>query len=103
MRWTPGMPMLVRTLAAALFALGLVSAAWGASKFKVLHNFGAPNDGDTPAGAPLLDDMGNLYGVTGGGPGEYGNGVVFELTPRVNGTWKETILHIFTAGGGGAF
>jgi hypothetical protein len=91
------------TLATLALMLALAPGALGRPKFKILHSFGAPHDGDTPSGALLLDDQGNLYGVTGGGPGEYGNGIVFELTPRANRAWKETILHSFTAGGGGAF
>jgi len=83
-------------------ALTIPSAARDA-KFKVLHNFGAGKDGLVPAGPLLPDGDGHFYGVTGGGPGEYGNGVVFELTRLANGTWRETILHTFTAGQGGAF
>jgi len=70
---------------------------------KVLHNFGAAGDGTEPNGPLILDGSGNLYGVTFGGPGEYGNGVVFELTPQLNGFWKEAILHNFAAGSDGAF
>lgn len=84
-------------------ALILVPAAWTASKYKALHNFGGGNDGLDPWAPLLLDAKGDLYGVTGGGPGEYGNGIVFELIPQANGTWKETVLHTFTGGDGGAF
>jgi len=82
--------------------LSLVPATWGAGRFKVLHNFGASGDGTTPNGPLILDGEGNLYGVTCCGPGDYGNGVLFELTPQNNGTWKEKILHSFTGGSGGA-
>jgi hypothetical protein len=102
MKSNPGTPILAGILAAALVVLGPVPTAWAASKFKVLHNFGAPNDGNTPGGALLLDDQGNLYGATAGGPGGYGYGTVYELTPRPGGTWGETILHAFSAGSGGA-
>jgi len=88
MRWIPGTSTLARTLIVALLAFGLVPATWGASKFKVLHSFGGPNDGNDPSGPPLLDDKGNLYGATGGGPGQYGYGVVYELTPKANGRGK---------------
>jgi hypothetical protein len=84
----------------------LASSALGASKYKVLHNFGSSNDGSVPFGPLHLDKMGNLYGVTGtGGTGhcsDYGCGTVFELKHRANGTWKEAILHSFTAGSDGA-
>jgi uncharacterized repeat protein (TIGR03803 family) len=102
MRWIPVKSTLARTLTVTLLAFGLVPAAWGASKLKVLHNFGAPEDGNDPSGPPLLDGKGNLYGATSGGPGMYGNGTVYEVSPRANGTWKEVILHNFTSGSGGA-
>jgi hypothetical protein len=72
------------------------------STFKVLHSFGGPNDGAYPTGPLLFDSQGNLYGVTGGGPGEYGNGVVFELIPQEDGSWKEAILYTFAGGSDGA-
>jgi len=102
MRSNRGTPILAGILAVALAVLSFVPAAWAASKFKVLHSFGASSDGYTPGGALLLDSHGSLYGGTAGGPGEYGNGTVFELAPQANGEWKETILHDFTAGSGGA-
>jgi hypothetical protein len=73
----------------------LSPAAWSGAKYKVLYDFGGANDGSVPAGPPLLDGKSNLYGATGGGPGQYGYGVAFRLAPRANGRWRETILHIF--------
>ena len=47
--------------------------------YQVLHTFmGA--DGLEPGSTPTISSKGNLYGTTGGG-GEYGGGVVFELSP----------------------
>jgi uncharacterized repeat protein (TIGR03803 family) len=86
---------IVFALAAGL-VFTLPSAALGA-KFRVLHNFGSSNDGNVPSGPLLLDDHGNLYGATGGGPGQYGYGVAFELLPQTNGSWNETILHTFAS------
>lgn len=74
--------------------------ALGATKYKVLHNFGASNDGNFPSGPLLLGEGGVLYGVTGGGPGQYGYGVAFELMPQGNGKWSEIILHTFAMGDG---
>lgn len=82
--------------------LGLPASAQTA-KLNVLHSFGASDDGTEPNGPLVLDSSGNLYGVTFGGPGEYGNGLVFELTPQNDGTWQETILHSFSAGDDGGF
>jgi len=91
---------------AVAFVLALTLPVWGGAKYKVLHNFGSGSDGYGPFGPPVLDNKGNLYGVTGsGGTGQcsdYGCGTVFELVPKAKGTWRETILHNFTAGSDGA-
>jgi uncharacterized repeat protein (TIGR03803 family) len=81
---------------AVTLALTLTAAAQN-TKLKVLHNFGASDDGNVPSGPLLSDAHGNLYGGTGGGPGQYGNGVAFELSPQKNGNWHETILHTFAS------
>ncbi len=53
----------------------------------VLHFFGTGNDGSSPGGGLALDSSGHLFGVTNGGGytgdpcGQYGCGVVFEVTP----------------------
>ena len=54
----------------------------------------------------ILDAEGTLYGTTqyGGAPSPYmGLGVVFNLTPNLDGTWTENVLHTFTGGGDGAY
>jgi uncharacterized repeat protein (TIGR03803 family) len=76
--------------------------AWATSKYKVLHSFGSVTDGDFPSGPLLLNGTGNLYGMTGGGPGEYGYGVAFELMPQADGKWSERVVHAFTSGSDGA-
>jgi uncharacterized repeat protein (TIGR03803 family) len=61
-------------------------------KFTVLHSFlDGPEDGTGPAGPLLLDEDGNLYGVTGGG-GTQEDGTIFKL----DRSGHETILHSFT-------
>ena len=68
----------------------------------VLYSFTGGSDGGTPDwGRPAFDTAGNLYDVTAGG-GNYGYGVVFELTPNADGSWTESVLHQFTGGGDGA-
>ena len=85
----------------ALAMLALVSPAYPEWKEKVLYSFqGGPNDGATPAGGVVFDSSGNLYGATtqgGGGCPIDQCGTVFELTPpqAKNGSWTETLLHIF--------
>jgi uncharacterized repeat protein (TIGR03803 family) len=70
----------------------------GTWKETVLHEFNH-SDGSAPAAALVLDAAGNLYGTAAGGThGQYGFGVVFELSPNKDGTWTETVLHDFTGG-----
>lgn len=60
-----------------------------------LYSFADGNDGGDPWGTSLaLDATGNLYGTTHDG-GKYACGVVFQLTPTLNGPWKETVIHSF--------
>ena len=51
----------------------------GSYKEKVLWSING-TDGSEPYDALILDSAGNLYGTTEGG-GQYGGGVVFEVTP----------------------
>jgi hypothetical protein len=70
------------------------SLGGGKWQYRVLHRFGAfSNDGQLPYNASVtLDSKGNVYGTTlYGGIG----GTVFELSPRQDGSWKETILYNF--------
>jgi uncharacterized repeat protein (TIGR03803 family) len=61
---------------------------------KILHDFGSGEDGWLPRAGLIFDASGNLYGTTYDG-GAYGSGTVFELSPRGDGDWTETILHDF--------
>ncbi|HUO17910.1 MAG TPA: choice-of-anchor tandem repeat GloVer-containing protein [Verrucomicrobiae bacterium] len=62
----------------------------------VLHNFTTnPSDGRTPACTLTFDAAGNLYGTTSSGGGSTNFGIVFELSPAANGSWREKILHNF--------
>ena len=59
------------------------------------------SDGSEPYAGLIADEQGNLYGTTSAGGasncGQFGScGVVFKLSPNLNGTWSETILHTFT-------
>ena len=69
-----------------------------------LYQFGGGSDGANPSwGAPVFDQAGNLYGTTFGG-GASGDGVVFKLTPPVdggNGQWTEDPIYSFTDGSDG--
>jgi len=54
-------------------------------------------DGGWPFAGLIFDQAGNLYGTTHQ-YGAHGAGVVFELTPNADGSWKEKVLHQFTGG-----
>jgi uncharacterized repeat protein (TIGR03803 family) len=73
----------------------LTPNADGSWKESVLHSFQRNGkDGAEPFSALIFDNAGNLFGTTAGG-GTSGYGTVFELSPRTNGSWKETVLHSF--------
>jgi uncharacterized repeat protein (TIGR03803 family) len=57
----------------------LVPVGLGNYEEKVLWSFNG-TDGSYPAGSPILDSAGNLYGTTTQG-GSTGSGVVYEVTP----------------------
>jgi uncharacterized repeat protein (TIGR03803 family) len=62
----------------------------------VVYSFTGGADGAGPSSGLIFDEMGNLYGTTGGG-GAYGAGTVFELS--LSG--REKILYSFTGGADG--
>jgi uncharacterized repeat protein (TIGR03803 family) len=77
--------------------------AWGASKYKTLYKFRGGADGNRPEAGLIFDHAGNLYGTTqiGGAnecPGRIGCGTVFRLTPKGDGSWRESVLHSFSSG-----
>ncbi|MGA9308280.1 MAG: choice-of-anchor tandem repeat GloVer-containing protein [Candidatus Sulfotelmatobacter sp.] len=84
-----------------VFKLTPASSGWS---YTVLHTFTGP-DGGTPFAGLIFDAAGSLYGTTVDGgigtaacPG--GCGVVFKLTPNADGSWTESVLHIFVGSDG---
>ena len=68
-----------------------VSCPWTET---VLYSFHAGDDGQYPGYGDLtFDQAGNVYGTTSAG-GDYGLGVVYELSPS-SGGWSQNILHGF--------
>jgi uncharacterized repeat protein (TIGR03803 family) len=76
-----------------------------------IHVFQGTPDGATPKSNLVFDADGNLYGTTeyGGlasGPckGDYlmGCGLVFQLSPNLDGTWSESIFYSFSGTQDGA-
>jgi uncharacterized repeat protein (TIGR03803 family) len=79
------------------FAFELIPASEGSWTEKVLYNFAAQPDstgGSFPSGALTFDSQGNVYGVTTNG-GTCGAGTVFELSPGMDGSWVQKVLHNF--------
>jgi len=64
-----------------------------------LYSFTAGTEWGGVMSKVIFDGSGNLYGTTLGG-GDYGGGTVYELTPNLDGTWSETVLHSFNGSDG---
>jgi uncharacterized repeat protein (TIGR03803 family) len=80
----------------AFFEMKLKGGIWTE---RVLYSFnGGIADGQQPSGGLIFDAAGNLYGTTGSG-GSGGRGTLFELSPHVNGSWTESLLHSFVFNG----
>jgi hypothetical protein len=76
---------------------------WTATLIKMFAGEGS-KEASVPSGGLIIDDAGNLYGVTGyGGTGNCvlfglaGCGTIYELSPpaQKGGAWTETILYSF--------
>jgi len=75
-----------------VFELSLQSG--GQWTYKTLYEF----DGEiesTPLCKPVFDSAGNLYGTTSVSAGSEVTGTVFELSPQLDGTWVEKVIHAF--------
>jgi uncharacterized repeat protein (TIGR03803 family) len=82
-----------------LFLIVSIACAEAASE-SVLHQFDPAPGGASPVAGLIADAAGNLYGTT-----SYGHnlGVVFELSPKENGKWREAILYSFQGNPYGAY
>ena len=63
-----------------------------------LHSFQGGSDGVTPSSGVVLDQVGDLFGVTEGG-GNAGGGTAFELTQSAFGAWNIATLFGFRGAG----
>jgi uncharacterized repeat protein (TIGR03803 family) len=72
----------------------LTPTASGLWKETILHEFTGGSDGIQPMSGLVFDGAGNLYGTTlyGGGSG---TGLVFELSPKADGSWTEKKIYMF--------
>jgi len=100
-----------RLVAATVFILGFSVVTDAASQYKILHRFtGGANGNEYVNLGPFLeyfssgiviDAAGNLYGTTPAG-GAYGFGLIYELKPNPDGTWKKKVLYSFRGAVDGA-
>src|SRR6185503_13799051 len=84
---------------AALLASGAGSSTTSGGVTEVLYSFTGSPDAEYPSTDLVVDDSGNLYGMTVLG-GTFGSGTVFRLSPSPRG-WTETVLYSFTSGADG--
>lgn len=80
-------------LLAAVAILILATLAWASPQQIILYAFTGGTDGRNPYGLLTFDAAGNIYGTASGG-GDYGHGVVFQLTPDAGG-WNYSVLYGF--------
>ena len=71
----------------------LTPGTGGAWAEKVAFSFSGDN-GDLPYAGLTMDSAGNFYGTTYFG-GANGTGTVYRMTPQVNGSLNETVIHDF--------
>ncbi len=64
----------------------------------VLYSFSG-GDGAFPFAGVIFDARGNLYGTTWWG-GYFFCGAVYKLTPNLDGSWTESVLHSFNCSDG---
>jgi uncharacterized repeat protein (TIGR03803 family) len=62
---------------------------------------GCADQGNRAHGNVIFDTAGNLYSTTYQG-GAYGQGTVFQQTPKAGGKWPEKVIHSFGKGKDGA-
>jgi len=99
-------------LTALTTTLVLAVSAPAQNSQTVLYTFPGGAHGAVGGTQFVSDTAGNLYGTTLSGgnnsttcepaTGVPGCGVVFKLAPGAHGSWKETVLYIFTGGKDGA-
>jgi uncharacterized repeat protein (TIGR03803 family) len=66
----------------------------------VIHAFTGGNDGAGPGAGLTIADDGDVYGMAPTG-GAQGQGTIFRLHQKHNGSWALTVIHTFTGGADG--
>jgi len=79
-----------------------IHPAGGAWDFRVIHAFTGGADGSSGSAGRMILRKGRLYGAATTG-GNYGSGVVFELTPSAVGGWHFRTIYSFQGQPDGSF
>jgi len=79
-----------------------IHQAGGAWDFRVIHAFTGGADGSSGSAGRMILRKGHLYGAATTG-GNYGSGVVFELTPTRIGEWDFRTIYSFQGQPDGSF
>ena len=66
----------------------------------VIHAFTGGHDGSGPGAGLTIGDNGDVYGMAPTG-GALGEGTIYRLHERKNGTWVLNVIHTFTGGADG--
>ena len=80
----------------------LIPQSGGGWAESAIYTFTGAEDGEYPDSPLILDAVGNLYGTTTASYSGTGQGTVFQLTPRDDGSWSFSVIHTFTGGKDGA-
>ena len=88
-----------RALALAIAVLACCAPVRAATRYQVLYQLPSPDLGVVPG--VTVDKEGSVYAATGNGGtgkdcGEYGCGLIFELSPQPGGKWAYSLVHDFT-------
>ena len=75
----------------------------GTWKERVLYSFKGGKDGSGSISNVVFGKTGALYGTTSAGGASCDCGVIFKLTPGVNGIWTESVTYRFKGAPDGAF
>lgn len=92
---------ILRSLGVFASTLLLVTAAY-AGTVQVLYSFTGGTDGYLSTTGVVMDQSGNLFGVTNFGGTDF-DGTIYELTPNGGGAFTYSLIHSFQGSQGNGF
>jgi uncharacterized repeat protein (TIGR03803 family) len=84
------------------FELSPTSTGWKRTMIAAFIGSGANQPGSYPQFGVISDGAGNLYGVTSGGDGDFGNVYRMEPSP-LGGRWQFKVLHFLGTNANGSY